>query len=127
MSHNEYQNQMDYDAQQKKEVEEACCEDNYGEPGCKDGCSGGCCISCCGMGEEEEKRDWWGANNGVITIKYDTQEYMEENFDEWGGFSKLIDSRKEDKKEGEKENGCEVDRCDATGKCTLDKCFYEEE
>ena len=31
------------------------------------------------------------------------------------------------KKEEEKVNGCEVDRCDATGKCTLDKCFYEEE
>ena len=121
MTHNEYQNQMDYDATLKKqenplccerggkwsecknpcskkyigdvksemwgvtdeysihkyhwnlcdecykiEQEEGCCEDNYGETGCEDGCSGGCCISCCGMGE---KRDWWGASDGIITIK----------------------------------------------------------
>ena len=25
------------------------------------------------------------------------------------------------------EKKCDVDRCDATGRCSLDKCFYEEE
>ena len=27
----------------------------------------------------------------------------------------------------EEDKPCEVDRCDAIGKCSLDKCFYEEE
>ena len=57
------------------------------------------CDECGGYGseEEEEKRDWWGASDGIITIKYETQEYMEMNFDEYGGFIELIDCREEDK------------------------------
>ena len=47
--------------------------------------------------EIEEKREWWGAGCGVVCLKYATQEYMEENFEEWGGFDELKDSRKEDK------------------------------
>lgn len=43
--------------------------------------------------EEEEKRDYWGASNGVIYLKYATEEYMEMNFDEWGWFSELKDDR----------------------------------
>ena len=32
-----------------------------------------------------------------------------------------------DAEEEEEEKPCEVDKCDAIGKCSLDKCFYEEE
>ena len=47
--------------------------------------------------EEEEKRDWWGTHgDGVVYLKYATEEYMDMNFEEWGVFEGLIDSRKKE-------------------------------
>ena len=121
MSHNEYQNQMDYDAQQKKEVE-----------------------------EEMKSIDWVKRNEKIIDFtidrsnepdtepesdtdtEEDTDFCCEDNYGEPGckdGCSGgcCISCCGMGEEEEEKVNGCEVDRCDATGKCNLDKCFYEKE
>jgi hypothetical protein len=51
---------------------------------------------------EEEKRDWWGTHgDGIVCLKYATEEYMEDHFEEWGVFEGLIDSRKKEEEEEE--------------------------
>lgn len=99
MSHNEYKNQMDYDSQSERTEEE---EDEFNEV-CNRGCGAKLSSKKLTEGEFDEHPD--------RDIGYDED-------GDW--FCKIC-------REEEKVNGCEVDRCDATGKCTLDKCFYEEE
>tara|TARA_R110002073_G_scaffold2327_1_gene15849 strand:- start:5800 stop:6255 length:456 start_codon:yes stop_codon:yes gene_type:complete len=55
------------------------------------------CKKCLECLEEPKKDNHWGATAGVITICYNTEEYMEMNFDEWGYFDTLIDKREEEK------------------------------
>jgi len=54
----------------------------------------------CDEEDEEEKRDWWGTHgDGVVHLKYATEEYMDMNFEEWGVFEGLIDTREEEEEE----------------------------
>ena len=50
--------------------------------------------------DDGEKSEWWGANgDGVVHLKYATQGYMEDHFEEWGALTECKDYRERDKAE----------------------------
>ena len=52
----------------------------------------GCDATRCGCGGGD-KNWYWGALNAELVIGFYTKEYMENNFEDWGAFEKLIDER----------------------------------
>jgi hypothetical protein len=72
---------------------------------------------------EEEKRDWWGTHgDGVVHLKYATEEYMDINFEEWGAFEGLIDTREEEEEILLTCFKCEKKYMGVEGNCCCGKC-----
>ena len=54
--------------------------------------------------DDGEKSEWWGTQgDGVVHLKYATQNYMDGHFEAWGEFDGFIDSREKDKAEEKKQ------------------------